>query len=62
MDYILDFCKECTILLPSIDQLEDGKCLNCYHSVIERSDRLQGVFSAEDGAIMLRQNFGEDAA
>ncbi len=59
MDWILDFCKNCTILLLQAE-MEDGVCPNCGVSVRDRNTRLQGVFSEEDGRTFVAEASGDN--
>lgn len=57
MDYILDFCKSCGILLGTgLGSADDPECENCGASVGDRSERCQGTFSEEDGIALIKAN------
>lgn len=54
---ILDFCRNCGVLLPEGFGLEEEPlCENCGAGVKEKSARIQGVFSTDDAEAL--QNAG----
>lgn len=53
---ILSFCANCGQLLPTgLGQRskDDQKCENCAANVSERSSRLEGTFSIDEGNAMM---------
>lgn len=47
MKTVIAFCANCSIML---DEDVEDVCLNCNHSLKERSDRCLGEFTEEDAA------------
>lgn len=58
MEWILDFCKNCTLLLIWEDEQEDN-CPGCGIAIKDRTARLQGTFSEEDGRAFIKAVQGD---